>query len=112
MLTDAGGLGYKIIVSGGKNTCEGVVQLLVESNDKQASVLTACSREFGKEEVHVLCSQLGCAQGQRVHQSRLVESSSTTLLLNTNYCDYGMHIMTMDKECTHNLHVQASTMLL
>ena len=62
-----------IILSGGKHTCEGVVQLLVGSSDEQTSILTACSHEFGNEEVRVLCSQLGCGQGERVQKSRLAE---------------------------------------
>lgn len=58
------------MLNGGDHACEGVVQLLVESNDELISVLTACSREFGAEEARVLCLQLGCARGERIHKSR------------------------------------------
>lgn len=64
-------------MSGGKHTCEGVVQLVVGSHDKQTSILTACSREFGDEEARVLCSQLGCRPGERVHKSRSAKSHNS-----------------------------------
>ena len=56
-------------LSGGEHDCEGVVQLLVGSNDEQTSILTACSREVGAEDALVLCLQLDCAQGERVYKS-------------------------------------------
>lgn len=70
--------------------------MLVGAGDEQTSILTACSREFGNEEARVLCSQLGCGQGERVQKSRLAEFNFIIIYHSTL-----PYQVTLNEECMH-----------